>query len=764
VVALVVAAFIALQLWASREATRQAGRIARETIAAQSISNEKSREELIKLKVENEQSTLFWRTFLTSFLPVVTVLVALIGALPALRTYLAGREKERVDRASEELNEVFKHLLSDNPREQAFGVVGLQHFLEPEQEEFHLRTLTALAAAARVPEGADESKAEVIRSVRIAFEKAARLLSGEAFTNVSWQNANLGAAALHGFDAPGIDFRDAVLRDSDLSSAVLRDARFDNAQLQGANLTGTDLRGANLEHADLAGATLVDAKLGGASLLSTKVWDLKLAGADLEAALLDPDAFPWQLVPDWRRARLDAPLRERLIERYGPEPTGPRVLMLMWEIPPLVAGGTWTACYHLVRRLRVAGADVTVVVPWDESVLGQDATGEVRPFGTEVEVIGLGVEPLVQPLGPYGISSPYGAVSPYGYGSVSGFMSPYGFLSPYGYTQPFASPYSWMWGSPYTSGPPERSTEASRTSIVRLTDEFRRRLLRLPNLDTFDVVHAHDWITFPAAAALAEQGLPWVAHVHSTVADRQPDAPDPVIGELEGHGVRAANAVVTPSRYTAARVRELYDVPAARITVVPNPLSSEHLPLDELGSYESRRVVFLGRLTRQKGADLFLETARELEGEGAFTAFVMVGAGEDEQNLRRIAPWNVTISPALDWSRRGEAFGRASAVIVPSRAEPFGMVVAEAMQHRVPVLFARQAGIGEVIDAGIRIDPEDAERTAEQLRTLLGNWSLWERVVEQQAVAIREYEETDHAVALWELWQAHARRRSEAVS
>jgi glycosyltransferase involved in cell wall biosynthesis len=59
----------------------------------------------------------------------------------------------------------------------------------------------------------------------------------------------------------------------------------------------------------------------------------------------------------------------------------------------------------------------------------------------------------------------------------------------------------------------------------------------------------------------------------------------------------------------------------------------------------------------------------------------------------------------VGWDKRGEAFRGASAMVVPSRSEPFGMVILEAMQYRVPVIYPIypiDSGAAEVLENGIK--------------------------------------------------------------
>jgi glycosyltransferase involved in cell wall biosynthesis len=710
---------IAATLITAREIERTSARIVGELARLQTttLSDEKTRQEVLNLRIQNEIRGLLSNSLLVGIGPMVTAFVALVGALLGLRNYLQSREKERLDRASGELKDTMDRLVKDETWQRAAGVLGLQHFLSPDLREYHVRAVSALAMAARM-----EGHAEVVDTVRIAVEQAVRSVDEAVLQQVSWQRARLNKARFGGPRAlRRLDLRDALLHDADLARCDLSGGQFANAQLNGARLDGALLVGADLSHADLAGARLAGADLRGALLYDAKVMGMDVEGAQLAQARLDADTLPWEMVVNWRRAALDPALRARLIERYGDEPSGPHVLMLMWEIAPLVAGGTWTACFHLVRNLRRRGAHVTVVVPWSESLI------VAHPFGSEVRVVALGIVPPelepggMLPYGPYGAGSPYGGAPSWSsYAAVPSW-------SPYGPTPRGAGPYS-AYGS--LGGP---------SALLRLMDEARRRLVRFARTESFDLIHAHDWVTFDAAAAASQSsGKPWIAHYHSIEQDRRPEQPDPAIERIERAAGADAAALVAPSRITAGRIAARYGIALERITVAPNTLSRETIPPSELGLFETRRVLFLGRLAEQKGTDLFARIAEVARGRGSPATFEVRGSGEQTPAFWRAG---VVQRGGVDWAARGSAFGDVSALVVPSRAEPFGMVVLEGMQHRVPVFYPRHAGCAEVLQSGLQIDPQDSEAVAAELLALLGDRGRWESVVRAQAQEIDRYHE-----------------------
>jgi glycosyltransferase involved in cell wall biosynthesis len=281
-------------------------------------------------------------------------------------------------------------------------------------------------------------------------------------------------------------------------------------------------------------------------------------------------------------------------------------------------------------------------------------------------------------------------------------------------------------------------------------DDFRRRVARLVMREEFDLIHAHDWVTFPAAMEAARAaGLPWAAHFHSTEGERHPGRPDPVVEHLEREAARSAGVVIAPSKSTAKRLAEIYGADAARIQTVPNSLSPEEVALADMGGFETRRVVFLGRLARQKGPDLYARIAEEVLKTRPNVTFVAHGEGEEAGALSR-SP--VRVLGPVDWRGRGSAFRGASAIVVPSRAEPFGMVILEAMQHNVPVLYAAGSGAAEVLDSGVPIKPEDAAGSAALLVHLLDDWLAWERTVEAQSREIRAYPKRGYERELVSIW------------
>ena len=404
----------------------------------------------------------------------------------------------------------------------------------------------------------------------------------------------------------------------------------------------------------------------------------------------------------------------------------------------MVAGGSWTACYHFVRSLGKHGVEPLVVAPWREDCV------DAYPFGRKVPTRLLGVLGCDAGLaasggayrqGPAG--GPYGAYRPY---------STYGYSGgPY---RPFRSNYSY---GGYTAAGQELDTQGFFDFMRQAGDLYTERLLDIARLTPFALVHAQDWVTFDAAAEVSRTfDTPWIAHFHSVERDRRPWAPDAMVESIERKAAHTADFVVTPSQVTARCVAQYYGAPTSKIVVVPNVLSSARAQ-PVRGMFDSRRVVFLGRLELQKAPDRFAQVAARVRERDGGVAFRVFGAGELHADLAR-DPSKIEMRGPLSWNQRWSAFDGATALLVPSRAEPFGMVVLEAMQCGVPVLYSDAAGVAEVIGSGIPIQADDVDATADSILELLANSGVWENIVAAEREEVRAYPERGYEHRLLKLY------------
>src|SRR5262249_46807925 len=156
----------------------------------------------------------------------------------------------------------------------------------------------------------------------------------------------------------------------------------------------------------------------------------------------------------------------------------------------------------------------------------------------------------------------------------------------------------------------------------------------------FDAIHAHDWMTYPAAMAIARvTGKPLIVHVHSLEQDRSGDyGGNETIKMIEKAGTQAATAVIAVSFYTRARISKFHHVPLEKIHVVYNGIYPKEIQTEEFRSerhWAEHVVLFLGRVTFQKGPDYFVEAAAKVVPHLKNVTFVIAGTGDMMPQLKR---------------------------------------------------------------------------------------------------------------------------------
>jgi glycosyltransferase involved in cell wall biosynthesis len=251
--------------------------------------------------------------------------------------------------------------------------------------------------------------------------------------------------------------------------------------------------------------------------------------------------------------------------------------------------------------------------------------------------------------------------------------------------------------------------------------------------EKIDVIHAHDWMTFPAATKIARRtGKPFIAHIHSTEYDRiQGGQGSPYIHQQELQGMRMANRVIVVSNYTKHILVTKYGINADRIDVVHNgiqqPVTLNAAPKESPVSSPKRPVVvFMGRLTYQKGAEYFMQVARQVLVQRPDTLFVIAGDGDLYYQLLISAAGqalsaSVVFAGFLRGKEKDQLLARATVFMMPSLSEPFGLVALEAAQQQTPVIVSKTAGVSEVLPSAIAIDFWDVNIMSSTLLSLLSN-------------------------------------------
>lgn len=277
----------------------------------------------------------------------------------------------------------------------------------------------------------------------------------------------------------------------------------------------------------------------------------------------------------------------------------------------------------------------------------------------------------------------------------------------------------------------------------------------------FDVIHVHDWMTYPAGILVKRlTGKPLVAHIHALEHDRSGDNLNRAVAGIEKAGMEAADRVVAVSHYTKQEVMEQYGIPEEKISVVHNAVSRNDIHksvvIPERCRHE-KRVLFMGRVTYQKGPDYFVEAAKLVLDRLPHTRFIMAGSGDMLPNMvRRVA--HLRIGDRFHFTgflRNGEVdrmYAMSDLYVMPSVSEPFGIAPLEAMVYDVPVLMSKQSGVSEVIHNALKVDFWDVRKMADRICAVLAYPALGRFIAKNCAEELKHIRWENAAVKLEQIY------------
>ncbi len=246
--------------------------------------------------------------------------------------------------------------------------------------------------------------------------------------------------------------------------------------------------------------------------------------------------------------------------------------------------------------------------------------------------------------------------------------------------------------------------------------------------ENFDVIHAHEWMTCPAGIVAKHlSGKPLIVHIHALESDRSGVNLNAEVATIERAGLEAADLIVTVSHYTKARITDLYGIDPAKITVVHNAVTQEesrsslNIPLH---NENEKYVLFMGRITFQKGPEYFIQAAKLVLEKMPNVRFIMAGSGDMlPRMVRMVAQMRMGNRFHFAGFLQGEDVDRMYAMsdlyVMPSVSEPFGIAPLEAMSYDTPVLISRQSGVAEVVQNALKVDFWDVESMADKICAVL---------------------------------------------
>ena len=388
-----------------------------------------------------------------------------------------------------------------------------------------------------------------------------------------------------------------------------------------------------------------------------------------------------------------------------------KVLMFGWEFPPHITGGLGTACFGLSKALLKQGAEILFVVPKAYGDESQEAVRLINASDISIDIrneiyqeywkqitymeIGSNLIPYVSPEEFERITKQN--VFDHNEINSSIFSETFKFSGKYG---------------------KDLMIEVSRYALIAST---------IASSNQFDVIHAHDWLTYPAGIAAKKiSGKPLVVHVHATEFDRSGEHINQNVYDIERKGMEFADKVITVSNLTRQIVIDRYGIDPNKVITVHNAVE----PPDCAAANEAKKhlkekvVTFLGRVTFQKGPDYFVEAAYKVLQKDNNVRFVMAGQGDMlNRMIKRVAQLRIStrfhFTGFLKGGEVDSMFALSDVYVMPSVSEPFGISPLEAMRSNVPVVISKQSGVAEVLRHALKVDFWDIDALSDSIYGLL---------------------------------------------
>ncbi len=279
--------------------------------------------------------------------------------------------------------------------------------------------------------------------------------------------------------------------------------------------------------------------------------------------------------------------------------------------------------------------------------------------------------------------------------------------------------------------------------LVEKSIQYARLSKKLAGDLTFDVIHAHDWMTFLAGIEIRKVSKkPLVLHVHSLAYDREGPNSRSWTFELEKHAFQQADMILAVSNYTADVIQAQYGVDRTKIAVVYNALGPM-MTGKAKKKIKEKLVLFVGRITSQKGPEFFLQIIQEVVSSYPDVRFLFAGSGDQLKKLiesaadKKIAG-KVSFSGFVPRAEVFDLYAMADIYVMPSVSEPFGLTALEAAHSGIPVIITNQSGVAEVMPHALKADYGDTDTFVQHILTLLRDEKEGEKRVKQTLKSIQK--------------------------
>ncbi|VVB57555.1 D-inositol-3-phosphate glycosyltransferase [uncultured archaeon] len=364
-----------------------------------------------------------------------------------------------------------------------------------------------------------------------------------------------------------------------------------------------------------------------------------------------------------------------------------RIAMLGWEFPPFISGGLGVHCFELTQRLAAAGHSIDFFMPLSGKTVVSPHSG-IRLIETSPSV-----------LRPYFMFNKKGKLATYGDGLIK---------------------------------------------AVEVYNEQAAQMVASEHAQTpYDLIHCHDWLTAPGGARARRSIVrPLVQTFHSTEFDRTSNPWDAIV-RIERQAVADADLLIAVSKRTKDQLVRHLGADEKKIRVVYNGVdASKYRPLGPDGTplsggaggspkpalsvqTEGKHVVlFLGRLTEQKGPVQFLHAAKKVLEKRQDVLFFIAGTGELMPLLINLSMEmglnsHVRFLGYLPEADQRRIYRAADVYVMPSTSEPFGITALEALASGTPVILSKTSGVGEVVKSALKVDFWDIQGMAQKIISVI---------------------------------------------
>lgn len=386
-----------------------------------------------------------------------------------------------------------------------------------------------------------------------------------------------------------------------------------------------------------------------------------------------------------------------------------KILMFGWEFPPFNSGGLGVACQGLVKGLASQGVEITFVLPKEntcQSPFCRFVFADVRYMK------GVKIKKIDAMLSPYVDSKTY--------------CESYGELV----KRKGKTIYS-----------PDLVSEVLR---------YAKAARRIAKEEAFDAIHCHDWLSFPAGLAAKEiSGSPLIFHVHATEFDRVgKDSMNRDIYLIEKEGFAKADMIIAVSDYTRRVIMDHYGVNPEKIRVVPNAIDNNEYR-QRFDTRQFRRdgkkiVLFVGRLTFQKGPDYFLRAARRVLDFNPDVFFVFSGSGDMErwlieESARMGIADKVFFAGFLRGADLSRVYQMADLYVMSSVSDPFGLTSLESLANGTPILVSRTTGASEMLAHCLKVDFWDVDEMTNKILAVVNYPELRDTLQANGSCEVRKF-------------------------